>query len=381
MMAKVYQDRRARKKGGVRPWCISYVGLDGKRHRDRTPATTKAEAEAILRKRMSEITKAKLTDSRDTESLKPRGFEQFMRDEYLPHCKATHTASTYTRDQSLAARVLKHFGRMTLRAIGSGDVQRYVDQRVGAESRYKKPVRPATVNRELMCISGALTEAMKRGYIDRNPVVGVPQLPEHNDRLRWLTSKEEERVLGYAPEFLKPIVLTALHAGMRRGEIMRLKWADVDFDQRLIRVAESKSHKTRYIPINKTLFALLEAIEPFTGPKGPSPYVFTNPVTGTRYEDVSHTFDRAATKAGFDDVTFHTLRHTFASRMAQDGVPLKAIQELLGHGTMQMTMRYAHLGPNNLRDAVAALDVVREAKSDSRQEATGQGRIVSRRAK
>lgn len=380
-MAKVYQDRRARKKGGVRPWCISYVGLDGKRHRDRTPATTKAEAEAILRKRMSEITKAKLTDSRDTESLKPRGFEQFMRDEYLPHCKATHTASTYTRDQSLAARVLKHFGRMTLRAIGSGDVQRYVDQRVGAESRYKKPVRPATVNRELMCISGALTEAMKRGYIDRNPVVGVPQLPEHNDRLRWLTSKEEERVLGYAPEFLKPIVLTALHAGMRRGEIMRLKWADVDFDQRLIRVAESKSHKTRYIPINKTLFALLEAIEPFTGPKGPSPYVFTNPVTGTRYEDVSHTFDRAATKAGFDDVTFHTLRHTFASRMAQDGVPLKAIQELLGHGTMQMTMRYAHLGPNNLRDAVAALDVVREAKSDSRQEATGQGRIVSRRAK
>jgi integrase len=380
-MAKVFQDKRARKNGGVRPWCVSYVGLDGKRHRERTPATTKAEAEAILRKRMSEITKAKLTDSRDTESLKPRGFEQFMRDEYLPHCKATHTASTYIRDQSLAARVLKHFGRMTLRAIGSGDVQRYVDQRVGAESRYKKPVRPATVNRELMCISGTMTEAMKRGYIDRNPVVGVPQLPEHNDRLRWLTSKEEERVLGYAPEFLKPIVLTALHAGMRRGEIMRLKWADVDFDQRLIRVAESKSHKTRYIPINKTLFELLKLIEPFTGPKGPSPYVFTNPVTGTRYEDVSHTFDRAATKAGFDDVTFHTLRHTFASRMAQDGVPLKAIQELLGHGTMQMTMRYAHLGPNNLRDAVSALDVVRVANSDSRQEATGQVRIVSRRAK
>ncbi len=75
-----------------------------------------------------------------------------------------------------------------------------------------------------------------------------------------------------------------------------------------------------------------------------------------RYEDVSHTFDRAATKAGFDDVTFHTLRHTFASRMAQRGIPLKAIQELLGHGTMQMTMRYAHLSPNNLRDAVAALE-------------------------
>ena len=96
---------------------------------------------------------------------------------------------------------------------------------------------------------------------------------------------------------------------------MRMKWADVDFDQRLIRVAESKSHKTRYIPINDTLKGVLESIEHFTGPKGPSPYVFTNPVTGTRYEDISHTFDRAANKSGFDDVTFHTLRHYPVSRI------------------------------------------------------------------
>jgi integrase len=355
-MAKVYQDRRARKNGGVRPWCVSYVGLDGKRHRERTSATTKAEAEAILRKRMSEITKAKLTDATSTEALKPRGFRQFMEEEYLPHCKATHTASTYIRDRSLAAAVLQHFGKMTLRAITSGEVQRYVDQRVGVRTRFKKAIKPATVNRELMCISGAMTEAMKRGYIDRNPVFGVPQLPEHNDRLPWLTAQEEERLLGYAPDFLKPMILTALHSGMRRGEIMRLKWGDVDFDQGLIRVAESKSHKTRYIPINATLRKLLESIDHFVGEKGPSPYVFTNPATETRYEDVSHAFDRAANRAGYDDVTFHTLRHTFASRMAQRGIPLKAIQELLGHGTMQMTMRYAHLSPNNLRDAVRALE-------------------------
>lgn len=355
-MAKVFQDHRARKHGGVRPWCVAYVGLDGRRHRERTSALTKGEAEAILRKKLSEITKAKLTDVHSTEALKPRTFERFMKDEYLPHCKATHTASTYIRDRSLADAVLRHFGRMTLRSINSGDVQRYVDQRVGAQTRFKKPIKPATVNRELMCVSGALTEALKRGYIDRNPVVGVSQLPEHNDRLRWLTAQEEERLLGYAPDFLKPIILTALHSGLRRGEIMRLKWADVDQEQRLIRVVESKSHKTRYIPINATLLAVLESIDVFMGEKGPSPYVFTNPATGTRYEDVSHAFDRAATKAGFDDVTFHTTRHTFASRMAQRGIPLKAIQELLGHGSMQMTMRYAHLSPNNLRDAVRALE-------------------------
>jgi integrase len=92
---------------------------------------------------------------------------------------------------------------------------------------------------------------------------------------------------------------------------MRLRWADVDPEQGLIRVVESKSHKTRYVPINATLQAVLEAIDVFTGEKGPSPCVFTNPAPGTRCEDVSR---------------------TFSSRMARLGIPLKAIQELPGQG-------------------------------------------------
>jgi len=102
----------------------------------------KEPPEAVLRKKLAEITKAKLADVHSTEALKPRAFADFMRDEYLPHCKATHTPSTYVRDRSLAAAVLRHFGRMTLRSITSGDVQRYVDQRVGSQTRFKKPIRP-----------------------------------------------------------------------------------------------------------------------------------------------------------------------------------------------------------------------------------------------
>jgi len=92
-----------------------------------------------------------------------------------------------------------------------------------------------------------------------------------------------------------------------------------------------------------------------------SPYVFSNPRTASdpvakgRWKDVAHAFGRVADGAGLGDVTFHTLRHTFASRLVQGGATMKALQELLGHGSMQMTMRYAHLGPNNLRDAVAIL--------------------------
>ncbi len=96
---------------------------------------------------------------------------------------------------------------------------------------------------------------------------------------------------------------------------------------------------------------------------------FTNPETGTRYLDVGHRFGEVSRKAGFSDVTFHTLRHTFASRLAQAGVPLNTIRELLGHGCMVMTMRYAHLAPNNLRDAVEMLP----GRSLAYKERTNQG--------
>jgi len=363
-MAKVYQDSRSRKQGTLRPWCISYVGLDGKRHRDKTSASTKAEAEALLRKKMSDITKARLTDAQSVDAIKPRLFDEFIKEEYLPHCKATHTRTTYKGDVTFWRAVLPIFGRRPLRSITTGDLQRFVDQRAHRVVRYvadakgKKvgmAAKPATTNRELMFLSGALREALRRGYVEKNAATGIRQLPEHNNKLRWLTPQEEERLLGYAPDFLKPIVLTALHTGMRLGEILGLKWADVDFEQKLVRVSQSKNHKIRYIPMNRPFVGLMESVPHYTGTEGPSPYVFTNPKTGLRYIDIGHRFGRVSRKAGLQDVTFHTLRHTFASRLAQAGVPLNTIRELLGHGTMVMTMRYAHLAPNNLREAVEML--------------------------
>ncbi len=370
-MAKVYQDSRTRKQGTLRPWCIAYVGLDGKRHREKTTAYTKAEAESLLRNKMSDITKAKLTDVQSIEAIKPRMFEDFIKEEYLPHCKATHTSTTFKGDQTFFRAVMPIFGKRPLRSITSGDLQRFVDQRAHRVLYYRKddkgkkvPViaKPATTNRELMFMSGALREALRRGYVEKNAATGIRQLPEHNNKLRWLTPQEEERLLGYAPEFLKPIVATALHTGMRLGEVLGLKWADVDFEQKIVRISQSKNHKVRYIPMNRQLVALVESIPHFTGKEGPSPYVFTNPRTGLRYVDTGHRFGRVARKAGLRDVTFHTLRHTFASRLAQAGVPLNTIRELLGHGTMVMTMRYAHLAPNNLREAVEVLSGLTQAQ-------------------
>jgi integrase len=335
--------------------------MDGKWHRERTEATTKEQASRILAQKMGHISEAKLRGAPSIEALKPVAFEDFVDEEYLPHCQATHTLETYNGDKSLGTILNKEFGKMLLRSITSGDVQRYLDrcalESVGKDESGKAVTRrPATVNRRRTFLSGIFTEAERRSYVDRNPVRAVSHLPEHNDRLRWLNDSEEDRLLGYAPEWFKSIILAALHTGMRKGELLRLKWADLDFEQRLVRASHTKNHRVRYIPMNKRLYNLFQTIDHFSGPKGPSPYVFTNPDTGGRYKALNGTFERICERAGFTDVTFHTLRHTFASRLAQAGVPLNNIRELLGHGDMKVTMRYAHLAPNNLREAVQTLE-------------------------
>ncbi len=349
-MARVYRDKRTGKL------IIDYVSVDGKRRREATTATNREEANALLRMKQSEITKATLLGVRSLDAIKPTTFAEFVKDEYLPHCKATHTASTYNNSDEVRSRILKpFFGGMLLRAVTSGDVQRYVDKRTSQPAfRRKRPVRPATINRELVFLSGIFSEAERRGYVERNPVRGIAHLPERNDKLRWLTVEEEGKLLAYCPAFLRPIVLLAIHTGMRRGEILNLKRVDLNFTDGLIRVADTKNHKARYIPMNVKAREVLDQTVEVLG----VPFVFVNPETEDCYVDTTHAFLRACRRAGVEGLRFHDLRHTFASRLAQAGVPLNNIRELMGHGSMQMVLRYAHLSPNCLRDAVAMLDRV-----------------------
>jgi len=136
-MATVWRDMRTR---GRPAWCILYKGLDGKWHRERTEARTKEQAQAILAKKTDGLITAKLTGVSSVEALKPRTFGEFVTHEYLPHCAATHTEKTYSGDLVMARILTDPFGPMQLRSIGTGDIQKYVDQEAG---RILRPVRPA----------------------------------------------------------------------------------------------------------------------------------------------------------------------------------------------------------------------------------------------
>ncbi|MCC6741112.1 MAG: site-specific integrase [Planctomycetia bacterium] len=354
-MAKVFQDSRKR-KGGLRPWIVSYIGLDGRRHRDLANVSTKEEALMVLRAKQTEIAKARISGVNSLEALKSVRLGEFVTGEYLPHCEATHRAATLRGERSVLKLLAgSRLWSMNLRSILSGDVQRWFDEETTKKGKGGRSLKPATINRRFAFLSGALSEAVKRGLIERNPAHGIAQLPERNGRVRWINADEEARLMGVLPEYLRPVVLTALNTGGRFSEVIGLTWGDLDFTAGLVRFADTKSGKTRHVPMNAVLRDALKSVSPVIGKDGAVPFVFTNPETMTHYTNVAGGFTAAVKRAGLTGVSFHVLRHSFGSRLAQAGISPEVIRTLMGHGSYAMTQRYMHLSPSNLRSAVDAL--------------------------
>jgi len=206
-----------------------------------------------------------------------------------------------------------------------------------------------------MTLSGLFREARKSGLVKENPVALVKKPKMENEIVRYLDREEEARLLAFAPEPLRSAILVSIHSGLREGELAALTWPDVRFNERSVVVRHSKNGSFRVVPMSGTLYRTLEAMPCHVT----SPYVFTNSDTGAAYGRFNNTLWRATLRrAGIKNFRWHDLRHTFGSRLAQAGEPLLAIRDLMGHKQIQVTLRYAHLAPSNLRTAVLALDEV-----------------------
>lgn len=192
---------------------------------------------------------------------------------------------------------------------------------------------------------------MEWGRIEKNPAARVKKLKKAPARERILTRDEAGRLVDEASPELRPILIVALNTGMRRGEILGLKWTDLDLVRGIISITMSKSGKGRKIPMNGhvAVAAALGAV-PHRGE-----YVFQNPETGTHLQTVNDAFRVALTRAKIAGCRFHDLRHTAASKMVEAGADLVTVSKILGHASIQMTMRYAHPTPEALRQAVCSL--------------------------
>ena len=185
-------------------------------------------------------------------------------------------------------------------------------------------------------------------YLGSNPLRKVKFFQEVNTGFRVLSLEEESRLLANAIPTIQDIVLYALNTGSRIGEIFSLRWRDVNLDRNLVTVFSSKTQKTGPIPINPDVRRILE----FWGLGRKNEFVFYNQKTETPFVDLSAGLELATKKAGISGVTWHTLRHTFASRLLERGVDIMTVKELLGHSTVTVTMRYTH---SNLDSKVAAV--------------------------
>jgi integrase len=154
-------------------------------------------------------------------------------------------------------------------------------------------------------------------------------------------------------DYLQPMVLLSLNTGLRRGEVLQLKWTDVDLLQRklVVRGDNTKSGKTRYVPLNAEA---LTTLEQWKNSAGTSEWVFAG-LDGERMNGIKTSWGGVLDSAAVADFRWHDLRHHFASRLVMKGVDLNTVRELLGHSDLSMTLRYAHLSPEHKADAVARL--------------------------
>lgn len=209
----------------------------------------------------------------------------------------------------------------------------------------------AMANRELACLKNLFNRAKEWGLYDgENPVRSVKPFRESRGKLRYLEPEEEAALLAETREPLRTTCLLGLYAGLRvQSEALTLRKTDIDLRRGLltVRIEHEKIPRGRGVPLNRLLREALAAA--MAASQGE--YLFVKP-DGTPYRKVRDAFKRACRRAGLKDVTPHTLRHTFASRLVMAGVDLRTVQELGGWAKLDMVQRYAHLSPSHKQQAV-----------------------------
>jgi len=312
--------------------------VDGRRKTE-TIGKDKKLAEKVLHKRLTEIAENRYLDVKKEEKIK---FEDFAAQYLEFHCKPNNK-TWKTSDKNKIKNLKQYFSGKYLYEITPLDIERYKSDRI-------KKVLPSTVNRDLACLKSIFNRAIEWKKARENPMHQVKLFKENNQRLRYLEKEEIVRLLENCCEHLKPIVTVALNTGMRKGEILNLKWHDIDFRRDIIYLHNTKNGEKREIPMNSEVRTTLIKVR-----KHPqSPYIFCSK-TGKPFGDIKKSFLTALTNSGIINFHFHDLRHTFASQLVMSGVDLNTVRELMGHKSIQMTLRYSHLSPDHKKRAVDIL--------------------------
>ncbi|MCI5823736.1 MAG: site-specific integrase [Candidatus Gastranaerophilales bacterium] len=194
--------------------------------------------------------------------------------------------------------------------------------------------------------------AVDNNYLLKNPWQNIKKFPVKNYSVRYLKPDEEERLFKVLPEYLKGIVIVALNTGLRKSNILELRWEQINFDFNFIEVLENKGNKHLLIPLNEKLIQFFSN-KPDVERKG---YIFINPETGLPYKDIKKAWSTALEKANIENFRFHDLRHTFATRLIEKNIDIVVAKELMGHADISTTMIYVHSDADRKKNAINVID-------------------------
>lgn len=334
--------------------------FNGHRCRKRSPDNSKAGAqayEALLRQKLArgeQIEVKQPTAQLTFAEFAPEWFETYVKS----NCKHSEIL---TREGILRVHLVPWFGKLPLEKIQTLPIEQYKADRI------KTGLSPKTINNHLAALSKSLHCAHEWGRMTTEPPK-IKRLKANSHRIDFLSPIESHQLLqDRSDPTWNTAILLALRTGMRFGEIIGLEWSDVNWEQKLITVRQSlvrgvlgtpKNGKIRFIPMTEDVHDTLSDIRRVHG------FVFPRTEGEWTHRVALNAIHRICKRTGVRKTSWHILRHTFASHLAMESVPIPVIQQLLGHASIVMTMRYAHLSPSKLNEAVAVFARLEKREMD-----------------
>ncbi len=345
------------------------------------PGCSPDQARDNAKKALGDV--AKGIDPRpEKKTVKQHTLKSFIEEEYQPWMETHRKTGKATCKAILSA--FKGFQDKKLARIEKNAIEKWRTRRQNGGNK------PATVNRYTKYLAACLAHAVEHGFLEENVLAKVKMRREDNSRVRYLSPDERERLMteldkreaklrkdrtngnewrskrgleelqdlskcAFA-DHLKPMILLSLDTGLRRGELFQARWDDIDTHQDpptlTVRAENTKSGKTRHIPLSNRAQEVLKGWKAQTSGEG---LLFPSK-DGTPFDNVNSAWRKFLHDAKVDNFHWHDMRHDFASSLVMKGADLYVVKELLGHSTIQMTERYAHLAPSAKSAAVALLD-------------------------
>lgn len=325
------------KRKGSQNWWADWTDQNGKRYRRSSGTDNRKLAEALASKWVQD----NFLDEHFGKKPELPFSDALLR--YAKAQKRDYARHFMTKTRYRLRYFSARFDGWKVSDFTFGTVQAFVDERL-------ETVSTGSVIRDLALIKAIINKARREELTDFVP--NFPRLKTPKPRNRWLTVQEEARLVAAAAPHLKSLIRFAVDTGGRRGELLGLDWRYVHLDQKRVTFPDTKNGEDRSVRLCKRAEQTLRDL----GPKENGPVFMFQ---GKAIKCIKKGFDAARTRAGVEDIRFHDLRHTFASRLVQGGVPLYEVMNLTGHKSLEMVQRYAHLAPDFQERAINVLDNLR----------------------